>query len=113
MTIDAESGLPPAPSTPEPPVDDDPTVIRADIARELRQLADTIEGGPVSIQGLVRGRHFAPYGSDEALCGVPVAIAPVPSTGEYSDDRYTVMRARTTCGSCLAQLVHATDEAAR
>lgn len=102
MTSDAESGLPPVPRSSEPMTEVDGLSIRAEIARELRSLADKLDGGPVSIQELIRGRHFAPYGSEESLCGAKVDVAPDITTGEYSDDRYTIMRARTTCAECLA-----------
>lgn len=52
------------------------------------------------------GRHFAPYGSVTTLCGleIPKPTGIDPSTGEYSDDRYTIARARTTCAHCRSRI---------
>lgn len=55
---------------------------------------------------LRRGRHFAPYGSTEATCGetIPRLVVPSETTGEYTDDRFTTSRARTTCEGCQAKM---------
>lgn len=47
-------------------------------------------------------RHFAPYGSTNALCDetVPRQVAWDETTGEYADHRFTVKRSRTTCAEC-------------
>lgn len=49
-----------------------------------------------------RGRHLVPADSNITLCGEPIATAISPELREYSDDRYTVAPARTTCPRCLA-----------
>lgn len=47
-------------------------------------------------------RHFAPYGSTNALCDetVPRGVRWDEGTGEYVDDRFTVQRDRVTCPDC-------------
>jgi hypothetical protein len=83
-----------------------------DVAAVLRKVADQLDGG-LTPSPLVRGRHFAPYGSSNALCGEDVRPAPDMITGEYSDDRYTVQRARTTCAECLALMDPTVSEEVR
>lgn len=47
-------------------------------------------------------RHFAPYGSTNAVCDetVPQRIRWDVKRGEYADPRFTVRRALTTCQDC-------------
>lgn len=133
MTLDAETGLPPAPSPAEAVGSvfvriggsdvlielgsaqlalhtlgaeaEKPVTTLPDIAALLRAIADKLDGtGTVRPPEQPRGRHFAPYGSTLALCGEAVGTAPDVDTGEYSDDRYTVARARTTCIECLSRM---------
>jgi hypothetical protein len=51
----------------------------------------------------VEMRHFAPYGSTNALCDetVPRGVAWDKRHGEYADLRFTTRRALTTCRECL------------
>ena len=84
---------------------DKPVTTLPDIAAVLREVADKLDGaGTVRPPEQPRGRHFAPYGSSEALCGESVGSAPEVDTGEYSDDRYTTKRARTSCIECLSRM---------
>lgn len=48
-------------------------------------------------------RHFAPYGSTNAVCDetVPRGVAWDVSTGQYTDVRFTVNIDTTTCPECV------------
>lgn len=48
-------------------------------------------------------RHFAPYGSTNAICDetVPRSVAWDVSTGQYADTQFTVKIDTTTCPDCI------------
>ncbi len=76
-------------------------MIEQEAARGIRHAPLTRDGvGPEARDD--GARHFAPYGSTNALCDetVPRSVHVDERTGEYGNDRFTVKRDRTTCPEC-------------
>lgn len=86
-----------------------------DVAELLREVADqlTRTSAPVVPIRPV-GRHLVPYGLPSTLCGVDVDDAAWNlAARDYTDDRFTTHKARTTCPECLTRIDPTENESTR